>query len=108
MLLEDRTLSNEVVELIVKEHINASSAFSIVVDKYINLMKNASDPYLKERYLDFLDIKTRVLQNLNKVSISLSNLEECILLIEELFPSQLINISKNVKGIPNVLHKIAL
>ena len=58
-----------------------------------------NDEYLKDRYLDFLDIKLRVLQNFNKVSISLSNLEECILILEELYPSLLVNISKNVKGI---------
>lgn len=62
-------------------------------------MKDATDKYLQERYLDFLDIKLRVMQNFNKVSISLANLEECILVIEELYPSLLINISKNVKGI---------
>ena len=81
------------------EHINAIDAFTKTIDKYINIMKNATDQYLQERYLDFLDIKTRVLQNLNKVSISLTNLEECILIIEELYPSLLLNISKNVKGI---------
>ena len=85
--------------MIVNEHINAVDAFTSVIDKYINLMKNTNDSYLKERYLDFLDIKTRVLQNFNKVTVSLSNLEECILLIEELYPSLLLNISKNVKGI---------
>lgn len=99
LLLEDNMLKTEVVELIVNEHINASSAFTKVIDKYIELMRNSTDEYLKERYLDFLDIKTRVLQNINKMNISLANLDECILIIEELFPSLLINISKNVKGI---------
>lgn len=99
MILEDNILRVEVINMIVNEHINASSAFTKVIDRYIDLMKNATDQYLKERYLDFLDIKSRVLQNLNKTSISLSNLEECVLLVEELYPSLLINISKNVKGI---------
>ncbi len=99
LLLEDNVLRDEVVSLIVKEYINAEAAFTIVIDKYINMMKDASDDYLKERYLDFLDIKLRVLQNLNKVSISLANLEECILILEEVYPSLLVNISKNVKGI---------
>ena len=99
MLLEDNTLKTETIGYIVNEHINAIDAFTKTIDKYINIMKNANDQYLQERYLDFLDIKTRVLQNLNKVSISLANLEECILIIEELYPSLLLNISKNVKGI---------
>ena len=99
LLLEDNMLRNEVVGLIVKDHINAASAFTKVIDKYINMMKDATDKYLQERYLDFLDIRLRVLQNLNKVSVSLANLEECILILEELYPSLLVNISKNVKGI---------
>lgn len=78
---------------------SALDAFECVMDKYIKIMQSSSDVYLKERYLDFLDIKTRVLQNLNNQTVSLSNLEECILLVEELFPSLLLNISKNVKGI---------
>ena len=82
-----------------KAEIASKFSFSIVIDKYINMMKDSTDSYLQERYLDFLDIKLRVLQNFNKFSISLSNLEECILIIEELYPSLLVNISKNVKGI---------
>lgn len=99
LLLEDNTLKSETIELIINEHVNVVEAFTKTIDKYINIMKNATDPYLKERYLDFLDIKTRVLQNLNKASVSLTNLEDCILIIDELFPSLLLNISKNVKGI---------
>lgn len=99
MVLEDNVLRNEVVGLIMNEHLNAAAAFTKVIDKYIVALKSATDQYLQERYLDFLDIKSRVLQNLNRTCISLSNLDECILLVEELFPSLLINISKNVKGI---------
>ena len=69
------------------------------MDKYIDIMKGSSDEYLKDRYLDFLDIKTRVLQNFNKTRFSLANLDECIILIDELYPSLLVNISSNIKGI---------
>ena len=99
LLLEDEILKKEVVEIIVNQQKNASEAFALVMDKYINMMKGSNDEYLKDRYLDFLDIKTRVLQNFNKTSISLANLEECILLIDELYPSLLVNMNSNVKGI---------
>lgn len=99
MVLEDAALRKEVVEYIINDHLNAADAFTKVVDKYINSLKSSTNQYLQERYLDFLDIKSRVLQNINRTCISLSNLEECILIVEELFPSLLINISKNVKGI---------
>jgi len=99
MILNDSTLKNEVLSLIRESHLNTQDAFECVIDKYIKIMQSSNNQYLKERYLDFLDIKTRVLQNLNKQSKSLSNLEECILLVDELFPSQMLGISKNVKGI---------
>lgn len=99
LLLNDNALHSEVEDLIKNKHINALDSFVLVIDKYIKIMQNSADEYLKERYLDFLDIKSRVVQNLNKQIVSLSNLEECILLVDELFPSVLINMSKNVKGI---------
>lgn len=92
-------MHKEVEELIRINHLNALDAFICVIDKYIKIIQASTDNYLKERYLDFLDIKSRVVQNLNKQVVSLSNLEECILVVDELFPSMLINISKNVKGI---------
>ena len=99
LLLNDAILKEEVISLIRDKHLNAQDAFVCVIDKYIKIMQSSTDTYLNERYLDFLDIKTRVLQNLKKQKLTLSNLEECVLLVEELFPSLLINISKNVKGI---------
>ena len=99
MLLEDEILKKEVFDVISTQHLDAGKAFAFVIDKYIEILKGSSDEYLKERYLDFLDIKTRVLQNINKAVFSLSNLEECILLIDELYPSLLVNMSSNVKGI---------
>lgn len=99
MLLEDEILKNEVVDVISKQQLDVAKAFALVMDKYIEMMKGSNNEYLKDRYLDFLDIKTRVLQNINRSIFSLSNLEECILLIDELYPSLLVNISSNVKGI---------
>lgn len=99
MILEDSVLRKEVVQYIEKNKSNPIKAFTEVIDRYIGMMKGAADVYLQERHLDFLDIKSRVLQNFNHSCMSLANLEDCILLVEELYPSLLINISKNVKGI---------
>lgn len=99
LLLTDQVLHNEVEENIKDNHLSALDAFVMVIDRYIKIMQSSTDSYLKERYLDFLDIKSRVVQNLNKQVISLTNLEECILLVDELFPSTLLKMSKNVKGI---------
>lgn len=99
LILEDSFLRKEVIDLIMNQHLNSSEAFAQVMDKYIAMIRESNNQYLQDRYLDFLDIKARVLQNINRTCISLTNLDECILLVDELFPSLLINISKNVKGI---------
>lgn len=99
LLLEDSNLRNEVIELIKTKYFSAKEAFTVVIDKYINTLKDSKDKYLNERYLDFLDIKIRVINNLDNNHKSLTNLEECILYIDELLPSYLLNMSKNVKGI---------
>ena len=75
LLLEDPMLRDEIVSMIEKEKLDAISAFSFVIDKYINMMKDSTDSYLQERYLDFLDIKLRVLQNFNKIK-GLNNFEK--------------------------------
>ena len=66
LLLNDDALHSEVEDNIKNNHINALDSFVLVIDKYIKIMQNSTDLYLKERYLDFLDIKSRVVQNLNK------------------------------------------
>lgn len=99
LLLEDSNLRNEVIELIKTKYLSAKEAFTVVIDKYINTLKDSKDKYLNERYLDFLDIKIRVINNLDDNHKSFTNLEECILYIDELLPSYLLNMSKNVKGI---------
>ena len=99
LLLSDPVLHQEVHSVIRNEHMNAIDAFSKVIDKYVAIMEHATSEYLRQRYLDFLDIKARVIQNFSKMSFSLENLGECILLVDEIYPSLLVNISKNVKGI---------
>lgn len=97
--MTDSVLMDELIQVIETEKITPIKAVEIVFDKYINLMKDASSEYLKQRYVDFLDVKRRVLLNLNKEITSFKNLSECILIIDELLPSSLAEITPNVKGI---------
>ena len=89
----------ELISVIKTEQKNPKNAVEMVFDKYINLMKGASSEYLKQRYIDFLDVKKRVISNLNHENISFKNLSACILLVDELLPSMLAEIGKNVKGV---------
>lgn len=64
MILEDRTLLNDVQKVIEKELLPAEYAFSRVMQKYIHAISSVEDPYLKERVLDLQDVAGRVLAHL--------------------------------------------
>lgn len=70
-----------------------------VIDRYIAVIKDSKDEYLHERYVDLVDIKSRMLTNFMNIKISLANLDESILYLEELLPSLLVGISPKIKGI---------
>jgi len=98
MILKDPQLIKEISSEIDSGK-DAFDAISFVFDKYINALKLSNDSYLYERYLDLVDVKGRVLANLNEKAISFANIPECILYVDELLPSYLIDMSKGVKGI---------
>lgn len=98
LILKDQSLLDDIYDEI-KRNNGTKKSIELVFDRYSDMMKQSDSEYLQERSLDFLDLKIRVLQCLSKKYISLVNLDECILLVDELFPSTLIEMSKNVKGI---------
>lgn len=99
LVLNDPVLMDEITAVIIDEKSNPITAVEVVFDKYIGLMKDATSEYLKQRYVDFLDVKRRVILNLNQQITSFKNLSECILIVDELLPSSLAEITPNVKGI---------
>ena len=64
LILEDRTLIEDVISRIKEERINTESAFSGVIQKYFQAFSKIDDEYLKERIADIKDISRRILQNL--------------------------------------------
>lgn len=99
MILNDPMLYKDITKILNDMHCSVEYAFSKAIDVYINLIKEADDEYLKERYLDLIDVKYRLLSILYK-DVELSNISaDTILCVDEVFPSMLINISPYVKGI---------
>lgn len=99
MLLMDPVLKNEIYHEIEYQQKSAEEAIQLVFDKYIESFLQSSSTYLQERYLDFLDIKQRLLRN-----ICLDSEEECcssdvILVVEELLPSLLLDFKVNLRGV---------
>jgi phosphoenolpyruvate-protein phosphotransferase (PTS system enzyme I) len=90
LVLEDRTLIDEVVRTINEEKVNAEYAFHKVAERYASTLAAIEDDYLRERAADMRDVTTRVLNNLigKEDEINLRNLDEpCIVISHDLTPS---------------------
>ena len=102
LVLEDRTLLDEVVRVIQKEQVNVEHAFHTVAERYAATLAAIEDEYLRERATDMRDVTARVLNNLlgYEVESDLRHLKEpCIIISHDLTPSNTAQLDKrNVLG----------
>src|SRR5204863_8399970 len=102
LVLEDKTLLDEVVRVIQAEKTNAEYAFHTVAERYAATLAAIEDDYLRERATDMRDVTARVLNNLLgvDVEIDLRQLKEpCIIVSHDLTPSNTAQLDKrNVLG----------
>lgn len=99
LFLNDRTLLKQITEEIESSLHNIEAVFYEVVHKYINVLRQVDDPYLKSRTSDFEDIMHRVIQNMLHAETQGSCViadEEHIIISHDLTPSDTasLNISK--------------
>ncbi|MBF0533133.1 MAG: phosphoenolpyruvate--protein phosphotransferase [Candidatus Omnitrophica bacterium] len=90
LVLEDRSLIEEVVKRIKSEKLSAEYIFSEVLKKYVKIFSKIEDEYLRERVGDINDVGRRILKNLmdeDKLH-ELENLtEQLIIIAHDLAPS---------------------
>jgi phosphotransferase system enzyme I (PtsI) len=102
LVLEDRTLLDEVVRVIQQEKVNAEHAFHSVAERYAATLAAIEDDYLRERATDMRDVTARVLNNLLGLEeeLDLRHLKEpCIIISHDLTPSNTAQLDKrNVLG----------
>ncbi len=102
LVLEDRTLVEEVARIIHDEQVNAEFAFQTVAERYAATLAAIEDEYLRERASDMRDVTLRVLNNLLglEVEMDLRHLKEpCIIISHDLSPSNTAQLDKrNVLG----------
>ena len=102
LVLEDRTLLDEVIRMIQEEKVNAEYAFHAVAERYAATLAAIDDDYLRERATDMRDVTARVLNNLLGVEeeVDLRHLKEpCIIISHDLTPSNTAQLDKrNVLG----------
>ena len=102
LVLEDRTLLDEVIRVIQEERVNAEYAFHMVAERYATTLAAIEDDYLRERATDMRDVTVRVLNNLLGIEseVDLRNLKEpCIVISHDLTPSNTAQLDRrNVLG----------
>ncbi len=89
LVVEDRTLIDEVLRKLEADRLNVESIFQEVARHYAETLSQIDDPYLRERALDIQDVTRRVVANLlgKTESAFLSTSEPHILVAHNITPS---------------------
>ena len=64
LVVEDRSIVDEVLRGLARQHRNVEAVFKEVTDRYAQTLAAIDDPYLRERALDVHDVTRRILMNL--------------------------------------------
>jgi phosphotransferase system enzyme I (PtsI) len=64
LVVEDRTLIDEVLRSLERDRLNVEHVFQEVARKYCRTLEAIDDPYLRERVVDIQDVARRVIRNL--------------------------------------------
>jgi phosphotransferase system enzyme I (PtsI) len=97
LILEDRTLIEDVIGMVKSERVQAEYAFSKVIQRYFDVFSQINDEYLKERVADIRDVGRRLLANLcGHEKHHLDRLDEpVILLSHDLSPSDTASLDRS-------------
>jgi phosphotransferase system enzyme I (PtsI) len=86
-ILNDPVCIKEVKHLIDESHYNAEYAYNMVMDHFIEAIKTVEDDYIKERYIDLLDVKSRVLRSM--IDVPQVDVSNKIILKDIILPSDI-------------------
>ncbi len=88
MILEDRTLIEDVIAIIKEKKENCEHAFATVIQRYFSAFSQIDDEYLRERISDIKDIGKRLLKNLYGKEVESEKLDRsAIIIAHDLSPS---------------------
>lgn len=96
LILEDRTLIEDVIAAVKEKKINVEHAFATVIQNYFKAFSQIDDEYLRERVADIRDIGKRILKNLyGEQKMDFDSFKENVILIaHDLSPSDTATINK--------------
>ncbi len=99
LILKDPSFIEGMTSLVKKKK-NAPDAVIAVAQKYIARFQASSEPYIREKSHDIEDLATRIIRNLAGKEAKLPPLRNRIVIIHDLYPSDLLKLSaEGVKGI---------
>ncbi len=100
LVLEDRSVLDEVVRSLREEQVNIESIFYRIMNRYMDSLRKIDDPYLRERVVDIEDVTKRVVGNLTRTSASAASErtahQEHILLAHDLTPSDTASMDRKI------------
>ena len=97
LILEDKIVIDEAISRIREELRNAEWVYFEIMQDFHDSMSGIDDEYLRERGVDILDVKRRVLRNLTgRRSLSVTDLKGMrIIVSHQLTPSQMVMMDRN-------------
>jgi phosphotransferase system enzyme I (PtsI) len=98
LVVEDRTLIDEVLRTLARDHFSVEHVFAQVAGRYAKTLSEIDDPYLRERALDIHDVTRRVIRNLmGKHGMSLASINTPhILIAHNLAPSDTAQLNRTL------------
>jgi phosphotransferase system enzyme I (PtsI) len=98
LVVEDRTLIDEVLRTLTKDKTNVEHVFGNVAGRYAKTLSEIDDPYLRERALDIHDVTRRVIHNLlGKERRDLASIKSPVILISHnLTPSDTAQLNREL------------
>ncbi len=95
LVLEDPALVDEIERRIITEKREPESIVKEEFNKFMNILFDVDDPYMKERANDIEDIRNRIIRNLKKERWSSTIVAGTIVVSEMLTPADTILFSRN-------------
>ena len=96
MMLEDEDYLEAIENMIKKERVNAEYAAAVTGDNFARMFADMDDEYMKARSADVKDISNRLIQCLTGgEGESFDFKEPCILVADDLSPSETVQMDKD-------------
>lgn len=97
MMLDDDDYLDSIRNIINEQRVNAEYAVATAADSFALMFSSMEDEYMKERAADVRDISERIINILSGAdSVSNSGAEPCIILADDLAPSETVQLDKDM------------